>query len=68
MQEIVVDSDDIKANSNRLFNYNLNDKTAKAKLLKGAKRNPFEIVRNKGSINLMFNLGVWQSVVLPCIQ
>ena len=51
----------------RKFEYELNDKSIKAKLVKGAKRCPFEIVRNTSSVNLVFNLGAWSLVVLPSI-
>ena len=67
VQEIIVDSETTKANSERNFNYNLNDKNVKAKLLKGVKRIPYEKVINSSSINLVFNLGAWHSVVLPSI-
>ena len=52
----------------RSFEYNLSDKNAKAKLLKGAKRIPFELVKKTSSINLVFNLGSWNNVVLPSIN
>ena len=53
---------------NRQFKYNLNDTKAKSKLLKGAKRIPFELVKNNGSLNLLFNVGSWNHVVLPSIR
>ena len=52
----------------RSFAYNLKDKQVKSKLLKGAKRCPFDTVRNNGSVNLVFNLGSWQAVVLPSLR
>ena len=52
----------------RQFKYNLNDAKAKSKLLKGAKRIPFELVKNNGSLNLLFNVGSWNNVVLPSIR
>ena len=54
--------------SQRSFEYTLEDKQIKSKLLKGAKRQAFDIVKNKGSVNLIFNLGSWQAVVLPSIR
>ena len=42
---------------NRRFEYNLNDKNAKAKLVKGAKRAAFEIETNQSSCNLIFSVG-----------
>ena len=53
--------------SKRSFDYNLNNKAAKSKLIKGAKREVFEIVENSSSANLIFNLGSWNHVVLPSI-
>ena len=68
IDEIVKNSELINHNAGpRQFEYNLNDKNAKAKLLKGAKRPPFELIQNKGSINLIFNLGSWSHVVQPSI-
>ena len=52
----------------RGFEYNLDEKAAKGKLIKGAKRASFEIVRNSSSCNLIFNLGSWNNVVLPSIR
>ena len=51
----------------RSFQYNLNEKAVKDKLVKGAKINPFEVVENKLSSNLIFNLGAWERIVLPSI-
>ena len=52
----------------RKFEYNLNEKAAKAKLLKNAKRVPFEVVSNSTSSNLVFSLGAWDQVVLSTIR
>ena len=52
----------------RQFDYKMNDKNAKAKLLKAARRKPFEVVRNTGSTNLIFNVGSWNNIVLPSIR
>ena len=66
---IVRDSELVKANDNeRAFNYEINEKAAKNKLIKGAKRSVFEIVKNSSSSNLLFNLGSWHIVVLPSIR
>ena len=43
----------------RKFEYALDEKAAKAKLIKGAKRSP--------SSNLIFSPGSWNSVVLPTL-
>ena len=61
--ELIITKDDERA-----FDYNLNEKTAKNKLMKGAKRTAFEIVKNSSSSNLIFNLGTWANVVLPLIR
>ena len=52
----------------RKFEYKLDDKAAKGKLIKGGKRTPFEVVENSSSSNLVFNLGSWYNVVLPSNQ
>ena len=52
----------------RAFNYVLNDKTAKAKLVKGAKRIAFEIEENNTSNTMIFSAGAWQTIVLPLVK
>ena len=54
--------------SPRQFVYNLNDKATKTKLIKGSKRQPFEVKENTSSCNLIFNLGAWANVVIPSIK
>ena len=49
------------------FDYKLNDKTAKAKLLKAAKRSPIEIEENSTSSNLVFSAGAWIHAVVPSV-
>ena len=51
----------------RNFNYNLNLKAAKNKIIKGAQRTPFEIEANTTSSNIVFSLGAWFKTVLPSI-
>ena len=58
----------IDKDKGRTFVYSLTDKNAKARLLKGAKRIPFEIVKNSVSWNLVFNIGSWNNVVLPSVR
>ena len=53
---------------NRVHSYKLNDKAVKGKLTKGAKREPFEVIKNNGSSNLDFSLGAWNYVVLPTVR
>ena len=68
IKDLVKDSETVVSEENgRQFEYNLDEKNAKMKLLKGAKRSPFEIVKNNGSINLVFNLGSWKTIVSPSI-
>ena len=52
----------------RVFDYKLDDKAAKAKMLKGAKRIPFDVAVNSSSSNLEFSLGAWHNVVLPSVR
>ena len=59
----IVEYNDIKRN----FKYKLNDKLAKAKMMKGAKRVPYDVEYNSSSCNFMFNLGSWVHVVLPTL-
>ena len=54
--------------TSRTFDYELNDKAAKAKLLKATKRIPLEIEENTTSSNLMFSSGGWYHVVLPSMK
>ena len=61
--EIIISKDTV-----RKFEYKLDEKATKAKLVKNAKRIPFEIVENSSSSNLIFSPGSWQSVVLPSIR
>ena len=69
VQELIKDSEVVIPNEKkRSFEYNLNDKAAKSKLLKGAKRKPFEIKENTASCNLVFSIGTWHNVVLPSIK
>ena len=52
----------------RAHEYNLNDKAAKAKLLKSTKRIPLEVTENTSSSNLTFSVGAWNHVVLPSVR
>ena len=54
--------------SKRKFEYNLNEKAAKAKFIKNAKRSPFEVVTNSTSSNLLFSLGAWDQVDLSTVK
>ena len=69
MKEFVKDSEVMQSKEkSRRFEYELNDKAAKAKLVKGAKRLPFEVVDKSSSSNLVFNLGAWQKTVNPSVR
>ena len=67
---IIKNSEIFKLSDNpRTFEYNLNDKGAKSKLIKAAKRpDPFTIEDNSTSSNMVFNAGAWQNVVLPSME
>ena len=67
IESFVKDSEMVKGPT-REFIYKLDDKAAKSKLIKGAKRDAFEVVTNSSSCNLVFNLGSWQGIVLPSIS
>ena len=69
VEEVVENSEiALKGEKQRFFQYELNQKQAKAKLIKGAKRVPFEIENKSCSTNLIFNIGSWNNSVLPSIQ
>ena len=69
IQEFIEESELVKSKERkRHFEYNLNDKAAKAKLIKGGKRIPIMRVDNKGSSNLVFSIGAWDTVVNPAIR
>ena len=58
IEEHVEESDLCKLpDSSREFEYKLNDKATKAKLVKNAKRIPLEIEDNTSSSNLKFSVG-----------
>ena len=50
------------------FDYKLNDKAVKAKLLKAAKRQPIEVEENSTSLNLVSSAGAWVHAVLPSVK
>ena len=67
--DLVKDSElEPQGEESRTFVYNMSDKAAKNKLIKGAKRPPFEMVENTASYTLMFSIGAWNHVVLPSIK
>ena len=69
IQELIEESELVKSKERkRNFEYNLNDKAAKAKLVKGGKRKPIDRVDNQGSSNLVFSIGAWDTVVNPAIR
>ena len=66
VNDLVADSNSFKDNK-RSFNYNLKDKNVKNKLIKGAKREAFNIEEKSFSVNLIFSVGSWAKAVLPTI-
>ena len=69
IEDVVKDSEIISYTGNkRAFEYGLSDKGIKTKLLKNAKREPFEVVRNSSSCNLVFSVGAWNYVGLPSVN
>ena len=65
-EEIVTLDDHVKhsevlrsLNASRTFDYELNDKATKAKLLKAAERSPLLSEENSTSSNLIFSAGGW---------
>ena len=52
----------------RAFHYKLNEKSAKSKLIKGAKRIPFLVQDNLTSSNLIFSVGAWRNAVLTAVS
>ena len=66
LEEHVRGSDIYKESSSFItFDYELNEKAAKSKLLKGAKRVPLKIEEHSTSSNLIFSPGAWYHHVLP---
>ena len=70
LSDLVTNSGSVEldVDENRVHSYKLNDKAAKNKLTKGAKREPFDVIKNSISSNLDFSLGAWNYVVLPTIR
>ena len=58
----------ILSEGTRAFEYQLNEKSAKAKLIKNAKRIPLEIEDNSTSSNLIFCVGSWKNAVIPAVS
>ena len=54
--------------NDRRFNYDLTEKTMRAKILKGAKQEPLEMEERKTCTNLVFNAGAFQITVLPAVN
>ena len=69
IEEHVEKSDTFKnLNGSRIFGYEMNNKLTKAKLIKGAKRKPIELEKNKTSSNMIYSVGAWHKTVLPTIN
>ena len=69
IEKLVQESELIESvGSIRQFEFKLDEKAAKGKLMKGAKRIPFEVIKNSSSSNLDFSLGAWNNIVQPSIS
>ena len=58
----------IKRYDTRVFDYSLNNKIAKAKLRKGAKRENLEVEIKNDCVNLLFSDGAYFELVLPLMK
>ena len=59
----------VNSSKSRVFSYQLNEKRAKSKLLKGAKRKKaLDVEVKSGCVNLRFNDGSYFEVVLPILR
>ena len=61
-------TEEFENKNGRVFNHVLNDKRAKAKLLKGAKRENLNVEVRPGCFNLRFNGGAYFQIVLPLLR
>ena len=72
MTDVITIDDQVRGsdyhNDSVTFNYELNNKSAKAKLLKGSKRPAIEVEDNSTSSNLVFSVGAWLATVLPAVR
>ena len=72
VKDIITIDDQVKGseyhNDSVTFDYELNSKSAKAKLLKGSKRAAIEVEENSTSSNLVFSVGAWLATVLPAVR
>ena len=50
------------------FDYSLNERSTKSKLLKAAKRDPILLEENSTSCNIVFSAGAWFHHVLPSVN
>ena len=60
-------SDDETVKHSHIFNYNLNEEKTRKKIYEGAFRGPFTREEKSGAINLIFNDGAFNAVVLKAI-
>ena len=67
-EHIKISDLEIESNQSITFNYELNDKSTKSKILKASKRAPFEIEKNSTSCHLIFSAGAWVHRVLPSVE
>ena len=65
----VINVNDQKDDTERLFKYSLNDKRAKSNLLKGAQRTQhLETEFKSGCVNVRFSDGAYHEIVLPLLK
>ena len=55
-------------NAERVFDYDINKKKTKAKLLKGATRKNLEVEVKSSCVNLRFNDGAYYEVIMPLLN
>ena len=67
IDEHIKQSEPYKLKGERIFQYDLNDKATKAKLVKGSKRVPFLVEENSSSCTLIFSSGSWIYTVRPSV-
>ena len=69
ISELCLIEEETEVKYDRVFSYVINNKRAKAKLLKGARRGKHLVVESKnGCVNLIFSDGSYFKTVLPLLR
>ena len=69
ISELCLNEEVTEVKYDRVFSYVINNKRAKAKLLKGARRGKHLVVESKnGCVNLIFSDGSYFKTVLPLLR